>query len=147
MFVELRFSHSKGISIVPIIKNFNYWRTCSWDIYIYIYIHFFFNFRCWSMSASTTLVIQTQHVLTLLDPSSVLVRKNLLDMVMTAQVWNANVSLPFPSPATIILTYISVLLLAIFIYHSFSYIYTTYSCYTRTPRIFKFTVSYYFLFV
>ena len=43
------------------------------------------------MSASTTLVIQTQHVITLLNPSSVLVRKDLLEMVVTAQVWNANV--------------------------------------------------------
>ena len=43
------------------------------------------------MSAPTTLVIQMQHVITLLDPSSVLVRKDLLEMVVTAQVWNANV--------------------------------------------------------
>ena len=38
------------------------------------------------MSAPTTLVIQMQHVITLLDPSSVLVRKDLLEMVVTAQV-------------------------------------------------------------
>ena len=49
------------------------------------------------MSVSTTLVIQMQHVITLLDPSSVLVRKDLLEiglgLVVTAQVWNANVSM------------------------------------------------------
>ena len=45
------------------------------------------------MSAPTTLVIQMQHVITLLDPTSVLVRKDLLEMVVTAQVWNANVSM------------------------------------------------------
>ena len=56
------------------------------------------------MSAPTNLVIQMQHVITLLDPSSVLVRKDLLEMVVTAQVWNANVrmegNLPhfLPSP-------------------------------------------------
>ena len=45
------------------------------------------------MSAPRTLVIQTQHVTTHLDPSSVLVIKDLLEMVVTAQVWNANVSM------------------------------------------------------
>ena len=57
------------------------------DIYIYL-----FQFQM-LMSAPTTLVIQMQHVITLLDPSSVLVRKDLLEMVVTAQVWNANVSM------------------------------------------------------
>ena len=38
------------------------------------------------MSASTTLVIQTPHAIILLDPSSVPVRKDLLDMVVIAQV-------------------------------------------------------------
>ena len=56
------------------------------DIYIYIYIKFQM-----LMSASTTLVIQTPHAIILLDPSSVPVRKDLLDMVVIAQVWNANV--------------------------------------------------------
>ena len=36
------------------------------------------------MSAPTILVIQMQHVTTLLDPSSVLVRTDLLEMVVTA---------------------------------------------------------------
>ena len=53
-------------------------------------IYIFFQFQM-LMSAPTTLVIQMQHVITLLDPSSVLVRKDLLEMVVTAQVWNANV--------------------------------------------------------
>ena len=74
------------------------------------------------MSAPTILVIQMQHVTTLLDPSSALVRKDLLEMVVTAQVWNADASLRFPSAASIILTHTPVLLLAIFIYHSFFYI-------------------------
>ena len=87
------------------------------------------------MSASTTLVIQMQYVITLLGPSSVLVRKDLLEMVVTAQVWNADLSLLFPSPATIILTHTPVLPLAIFI---------LYSCYTRTPGIIKFKFWYYF---
>ena len=46
---------------------------------------FFFQFQMF-VSASTTLVIQMQHVITLLGPSSVLVRKDLLEMVVTAQV-------------------------------------------------------------
>ena len=45
------------------------------------------------MSAPTTLVIQMPLVLTLLDPSSVLVRKDLLKMIVTAQVWNSNVTM------------------------------------------------------
>ena len=74
-------------------------------------IYIFFQFQM-LMSAPTTLVIQMQHVITLLDPSSVLVRKDLLEMVVTAQVWNANVrmegNLPhfLPSPS-----YYSLLLL------------------------------------
>ena len=82
------------------------------------------------MSASTTLVIQMQHVITLLDPSSVLVRKDLLEMVVTAQVWNADLSLRFPSPATIILTHTPVLPLAIFMYQLFSYIYYLFTLYS-----------------
>ena len=76
------------------------------------------------MSAPRTLVIQTQHVTTHLDPSSVLVIKDLLEMVVTAQVWNANVSMEgnlptylfpitfllFTSPATTISTHSPVLL-------------------------------------
>ena len=69
---------------------------CLRYIYIYffsIYIYIcFFQFQM-LMSAPTTLVIQMQHVITLLDPSSVLVIKDLLEMVVTAQVWNANVSM------------------------------------------------------
>ena len=53
-----------------------------------IYILFQFQML---MSASTTLVIQTPHAIILLDPSSVLVKMDLLEMVVTAQVWNANV--------------------------------------------------------
>ena len=75
----------------------------------YIYIYFQFQML---MSAPTTLAIQMQHVITLLDPSSVLVRKDLLEiglglgLVVTAQVWNANVSMEgnlrtfFPSPSS-----------------------------------------------
>ena len=74
-------------------------------------IYIFFQFQM-LMSAPTTLVIQMQHVITLLDPSSVLVRKDLLEMVVTAQVWNANVRMEgnlthfLPSPS-----YYSLLLL------------------------------------
>ena len=76
--MELRFFFSKGISIVA-LKRIPTINEHVLEIYI------FFQFQM-LMSAPTTLVIQMQHVLTLLDPSSVLVRKDLLEMVVTAQV-------------------------------------------------------------